>query len=132
MCLDKIRPDMNRFEKGWKVFRFIDNQLRTLHKGNRIKPLPENKWIHYKAWSKQSGKITSNNNAFVNLENVIYPQGWHVEATIKGAEDWIDGNEVMRKVLCRDMHTTGRQDGTKVGVCRWIKILPDMEAADGS
>lgn len=120
MCLYKIRPDMNRFEKGWKVFSCTWRELHSLFQGRRGKPLPENKWIHYKAWSFLGGqKLLSDYDG-------LYPQGWHVEATRKGAEGWRKNTGgVIRKVLCRDMHTAGRQNGSKVGVCRYIKILPE-------
>lgn len=115
MCLAKICPDMNRFEKGWKSFRVYKGKLYTLFQGKKNIPLPENKWIHYKRWSAITGKIPS-------IYDGFYPQGWHVEATQKGAKNW---QGVIRRVLCRDMHTTGRQWGRKVGVCRYIKILPE-------
>lgn len=125
MCLEIIRPDVNRFEKGWKVFRFRGNELRSQFRGRIHVPLPENKWIHYKAWS-----TTGKRKIYLSL-NEGYPQGWHVEATKKGAERWREhGGGILRKVLCRDMHTTGRQGGSKVGVCRWIKILPEAVDVD--
>ncbi len=118
MCLDKISPDMNRFVGGWKVFEVEKGKLHSLVMGKDT-ALPENKWIHYKKWS-------INNDCLSASDDSEYPQGWHVEATKKGAMGWMHlERDVLRKVLCRDMHTVGRQGNCKVGVCRWIKILPE-------
>lgn len=120
MCLDKIRPDMNRFGKGWKIFDLHEGKLYSLVMGNQCIALPENRWIHYKRWSVNNDRLDASDGS-------EYPQGWHVEATKSGAQRWINRPQVdiLRKVLCRDMHTVGRQDDCKVGVCRYIKILPE-------
>lgn len=122
MCLATIDKEKKNWRVGYKVFRIVDDTLRSPIFGCTIFKI--NEWIK---------DICNKNLLAENCEYEWYPTGFHFFRNKSDAEKWkaYGGCEVVLKIKVRDMVVTGTQylsgKYREVGVAREIFIKGEQK-----
>ena len=131
MCLTRVDKIYNGTSKeikiGYKVFDGNDEDLFLSPAFMAvIKKLPVGEWLDERRyrWEISGGGL-------ITTKGAKYPMGWHVFMRKEDAEDmkkWLDATDssisyfIIRKVQCKGLLATGREDDAPVEVYRYIKI----------
>ena len=124
MCLDKLQEFPVKRKYGWKIFSTKEGLRSPFFRRTRYRI---NKWFDSRECSRGREVLVDFNHT--------YRVGFHIyvrrgDARTKPAWELWPRTYCLKKVEFKEVLATGVEDGGKVIVARWMKIMPSRRRVE--